>query len=267
MCLVQSGHCMNRSSSHHSCVCTYSLLQCEWGSSVAPGQNFKYITCAKNVDMKNTLRVNNMLSKARIMHMCTPGVNKEEIDGWTEIKEGELQKEAVFTDCISTSSRDLSTRPLMATIKPIWLSDNSLHLISWHQTPLVIPDSWEAVQEKVQFNRFTARQNWVVCGRLTKSFLSQSLHISGFTSMSTDESGTRPLPVTPVSTTTWQYTMRKHYLWFYWLLSSKIYIFLKSNKKKKKKKSSKPWFTSTLELWMCSPLLDFGVTAEGNVFL
>ena len=55
-----------------------------------------------------------MLSKARIMHMCTPGVNKEEIEGWTDKKEGELQKEAVFTDYIWKS-----TLPLMATIKLI----------------------------------------------------------------------------------------------------------------------------------------------------
>ena len=97
----------------------------------------------------------------------------------------------------------------MVTIIPIWLSDNTLHLISGHKTPPVIPDSWEAEKAKVQFNRFTARQNWVACGCLTKSFLSQSLYISGFMPKSTDESVTRPLPVTPVSTTTWKIT--EHY--------------------------------------------------------
>lgn len=83
------------------------------------------------------------------------------------------------------------------------LIDNTLHLISGHQAPPVIPDSWEAEKAKVQFNRFTARQNWAGCGYLTKSFLSQSLYISSFILVSIDESVPSPLPVTPVSTATW----------------------------------------------------------------
>lgn len=52
----------------------------------------------------------------------------------------------------------------------------------------------------MQFNRFAAGQKWLCRRCLTKSFLSQFLYISGFTPMSADESVTRPLPVTPVST-------------------------------------------------------------------
>lgn len=87
----------------------------------------------------------------------------------------------------SKPSKDLFTHCLMVTIIPLWLSDNTLHLISGHPTSPVIPDSWEAEKAKVQFNRFTARQNWVACGCLTKSFLSQSLYISGFTPMSIEK--------------------------------------------------------------------------------
>lgn len=86
----------------------------------------------------------------------------------------------------------------------IWWSVITLHLISGHRTPPVIPDSWDAEKTKVQFNRFTARLNWVRCGCLTKSILSLSL--SGFTTTSIVESVSRPLPDTPVLTTTWRIT-------------------------------------------------------------
>lgn len=196
----------------HYCACAYVFLQRRQGSSVAPGQNFKYTACAKNVYVKNTPRANNMLSKAHVMHACTQGVKKRQTN---RQHDGQIDKERRWTNggCfqqkLSKPSIDLFTHRLMVTIIPIWLSDNTLHLISGHQTPPVIPDSWEAEKAKVQFNRFTARQNWVACGCLTKSFLSQSLYISGFTPMSIDESVTRPLPVTPASTTTWQ--IIKHY--------------------------------------------------------
>lgn len=190
------------------CVCTYVFLQYKQGSSVAPERYFKYTACAKNVYMKTP---EGKLNAQQSTHnaSCTQGVKKRQAKGQSDGKikrRYKEQKEAVFHWKHSKPSRDLFTHRLMVTIIPIWLSDNTLHLISEHQTPPVIPDSWEAEKAKVQFNRFTARENWVACGCLTKSFLSQALYISSFIPMSIDESVTRPLPVTPVCTTTWPST-------------------------------------------------------------
>lgn len=70
---------------------------------------------------------------------------------------------------------------------PFWLNDNTIHLISGHQPPPVIPDSWvvkkRKKEAKVHFNRFPARQNWVGCGYLTKSLLSFFLHITEMVSV------------------------------------------------------------------------------------
>lgn len=76
-------------------------------------------------------------------------------------------------------SIDLFAHCLMVTIKRIWLRVNTPHLISVHQTSPVIPDSWEAEKAKVQFNRFTARQNWVVVVVWLKPF-SPSVYILVF---------------------------------------------------------------------------------------
>lgn len=142
------------------------------------------------------------------MHVHRGRNRGKRTDRWADW-EDEVQetKGDVFRDSDSKTGKDLLTYFLIVTIIPIWLNDQTLHLISEHKTPPVIPDSWEEEKKKktkVQFNRFTARENWVGCGCLTKSLLSQSLYISGFTQMSTDESVSRTLPVTPVSTTTWQ---------------------------------------------------------------
>lgn len=173
------------------------------GSSLASGQNLKITTCATNDDIKKQPGAKQHAQQsAHNAHMCILGVTKSQtFDRRTSREEEKVwwTKEGSF----------YWWNRLVVTIIPIWLSEDSLRLISGHQTPTVIPDSWVVEKEKVQFNRFTARQNWVACGFLTKSFLSSSLYISSFTSMSSNESVTRPLPVTPVAAATWQ--ISEHY--------------------------------------------------------
>lgn len=79
--LIKQPHEKEESSCYHCvCVWTFVFLQCKQGSSVAPGQNFKYTghTCAKNVYLKNTLRASSMLNKAHVMHTCTQGVKNSQ---------------------------------------------------------------------------------------------------------------------------------------------------------------------------------------------
>lgn len=64
----------------------YLFLRCEQGSSVASGQNFKNITCAKNVDMKKQpTGARHAQQSARNAHMCAQGPTKSQtsaMEGW-----------------------------------------------------------------------------------------------------------------------------------------------------------------------------------------
>lgn len=167
------------------------------GQVLPPGRILKTLLVPRMLTWKNSPRhAHGMLGKAHITHTCVHRDRQRARRArWKDGHVG-MQRQGVRCEKEAGSAAESVSWLL---IEPIWWSDNNLHLISGHKTP----DSWEAEKEKVQFNRFNARQNWVNCGFLSKTSPSQSLCISGFTSMSADESVGRPLPGTPVSAHTW----------------------------------------------------------------
>ena len=125
----------------------------------------------------------------------------------------------------------------------------------------------------MQFNRFIARQNWVACGCVTKISPSRSLYISGFTTMSADESVTRPLPVTPVSTTTGQIPERYNEASLIPLITNGCSVSVSvgsapSWNETKCSDKTPVCFNTPLETLKMkhSPLLDFSASAEGMFF-
>lgn len=114
-----------RTLSHYYRACTYVFMHCNQGSSVAPGQNFKHIACAKAVYLKKKKHprgkhhVQQCTHNARMNKSRDTEVDKP-IDGQIDNERRRGNKSELFSsNKNSKPSIDLSTHFLMVTIIPI----------------------------------------------------------------------------------------------------------------------------------------------------
>lgn len=142
-----------------SCVCAsfFFLLRTEKGQVLPQGSILNTLACAKNVDILTKKKPNNkplkafcVLSKATVMHIRTQdvlGVGVREGRGWNGgvdkqhsekdwEKTVEEQRGRPYLDLFLIRKKKWGDLFFMhqrvANIGPIWLSDNTLHLISGH---------------------------------------------------------------------------------------------------------------------------------------
>lgn len=169
-------------------------------SVFGPGLNFKYTAYAKSFCSRKEKHPKGF----RHAQQSTPN-ERTHVGGGICWQKSDKDRKVSVEDKTRSSSIE-AVQPidlcLVAAIKSILLSDNTLHLISGRRTPPETLHSWEAERKthtererkaKVQFNRFTARQNWVSCGRLTKTAPSRSLCARSFTPVSIDKSAVADL--------------------------------------------------------------------------